>query len=283
MKNMKQFRNALWLAAPVAALSLFSSCTKEEEELTPITAEEVQFVNSQTSMDAYYEDADDIVFTGMVNAFSQEGGRVQDFRDLGCAELLHNADTRTLTINFGESCTGPQGHVRSGKIIVSYAGKLFEDGFTQTVSFENFSIDGVALEGTRTLSYEGGMDEQQPRFQVVLSGGKITWPDNTFATREVNQKRTIVLAANDGNIEYLVSGTASGTRRSGETYMVKIDQPLTFSRNCILEGNYVPVKGALQLTREGKESLTVDYGDGACDKEATILVNGRSQTITIGG
>lgn len=276
--NMKQFRNALWIAAPMAAMSLFTSCTKEEEEMMPVTAEEVQLANSEAAMDAQFQNVDNIVFESMLMA-TNEGGR---FEMSNCALVNHNADTRTLTVDFGEGCADAQGHVRAGKIMVTYQGKIFQDGFTQDISLENFSIDGVALEGTRSWTYTGGMSEQMPSFAITLEDGKVTWPDGTFATREVNQVHTIVFGANSGNNEFQVSGTASGIRRNGQEYTSNISQPLVFSAGCMSEGIYVPVSGVQQIAADGKDTMTLNYGDGACDKIANVTVGGRSQDVTIG-
>lgn len=56
-----------------------------------------------------------------------------------------------MTIDFGTSCTGKDGRVRSGKILVTATSfKIFPSLRQKT--FENFVVDGKKIEGTVSVS-----------------------------------------------------------------------------------------------------------------------------------
>lgn len=51
---------------------------------------------------------------------------------------------------------------------------------------EGYTINGVTLEGTRTLTNAQTSTSDAPRFNVVLANGKATFPNGLIATREAN-------------------------------------------------------------------------------------------------
>jgi hypothetical protein len=40
-------------------------------------------------------------------------------------------------------------------------------------------------------------------------------------------------------------------------------------------------QGVLEHTPSGKAMRTIDYGNGACDDQATVTINGNTYTITL--
>jgi hypothetical protein len=70
-----------------------------------------------------------------------------------------------------------------------------------------------------------------------------------------------------------VFGTANGINRSGRAFTVNIPQatPLIKHKSC----QFID-KGVLELTPNGFKTRTVDFGNGACDDDATFTVNGNT-------
>lgn len=143
------------------------------------------------------------------------------------------------------------------------------------------------IEGTRTVTNSSGSLEDHPSFTIVVDGGKVTWPDGTFATRESNRTREWIRAANPINDEWRVTGTAAGTNRNELSYTMEITKALVFKRQCAISNRiFMPVAGEKVLTTvlsTGTRQMKIDYGDGECDKIVTVTINGESKEVEING
>ncbi len=285
--------------APVAAtiLVLFSSCDPQE---TPLQ-EEAASVAEDVISDMAFEDADDLAGLALLADPATAGGRtygeprVITVIDPRCncenlvitIELDNDSSAEhpkgTITIDFGAGCTDPIGNVRKGKIIVSFNGRRFQPGSTVITTFQNYSINDIQLEGIRTLTNISESNEEAPAFEIELTNGRSTWPDGTQATREHCYVREWTRAANPLNDALTVSqcggreNAATGTNRRGRSYAMKIVEPLVYKRGCP-----IAVSGIKELTdlTSGKV-ITVDYGNGSCDRTVTMTFGGQSRTIEV--
>jgi hypothetical protein len=68
-----------------------------------------------------------------------------------------------------------------------------------------------------------------------------------------------------------ISGSASGTDRSGKKFTVDINTPLRREMGC----RWI-VSGVQTITPEGKKARTIDYGDGTCDDKAKVTIDGNT-------
>ena len=117
---------------------------------------------------------------------------------------------------------------------------------------------------------------------------KVTWPDETFATRSVNKVREWDRAANPtGDIWQVFNGSdtepaAAGVNRKGKTYVMNITKNLIFKRECEISNDVViPVEGVKELLVDTKK-ITMDFGSGTCDNTVTITIDGKSKDVEIG-
>jgi hypothetical protein len=108
-------------------------------------------------------------------------------------------------VDFGVTgCTDLKGNIRTGKVIFTYNGRRFVTGSTVVTTVENYTINGVKLEGKRTLTNVTGSTSDAPKFNVVLENGKATLlADGTFAERESNITWSWIREANPAN-DYLL-------------------------------------------------------------------------------
>ena len=276
----------------VAMVVLVSSCEEEER----LTAEDTLAISEESVSDAYFEDVDDlssfVVFEGN---YEQLGGRVaQDGRTAGtderitdCSSIVisfsegSNAESGVITIDFGTGCT-VRGNTRSGKLILTYSGgPRGTIGFTVVTTFENYKINGIELKGTRTVERIAASIETNIKHSITLVDGEAIWPNNGgTATRNAEFTREWV--RNPADEKVIVEGNASGVTRRGRNYEMNITDPLVYKRACMLtEGIYMAVQGTKVFTKESKQ-IVIDYGDGECDKEVTITVNGATRSVNIG-
>lgn len=266
------------LGAAFLAPVLLTSC--DEETLDTVFDGDADIAVEEGTIEADLEDIDDMVSLSVELTDGSTGGRVMmrpNDRRFDCATVTLDGDKTagTITIDFGDGCEGPNGRVRRGIIKIVYEGaRRFLPGFTAATTFEDFSIDGVQIEGTRTVTNTAESTDESPKFNITLVGGKLTWPDGTMATREVNKTREWVRAAVPANDSLIVNGTANGITRSGNSYNV-VNTDIVFRRFCRW-----PVSGTKVITTDARV-ITIDFGDGTCDRRATVTVDGQSEDVNL--
>jgi len=257
----------------VALLFLVSSCNEEVENSNDIV--EDFDLEAEETADANYEDVDDIVDAGM--EFENGSARVAEDEVLDGATIDHDTINKVITIDYGDGTEGRRGRLRSGKVIISYNERRLTPGAFRQVTFENFMVDSVLVEGVRRLENTSASTDEAPQFTVTLTGGRLTFTDGTTITREVSKVRTWNRESNPVNDTVTITGIASGTRRSGTSYSVEILEEMKYQRGCRSGRVFIPVSGVKLITAEGNTAL-VDYGDGECDNIATISINGGEAT-----
>jgi hypothetical protein len=285
MKNNKLFKSASILM--IAVTSLVFSCKDEDR----ITAQDTQDITEEALTDSYYQDIDDMAGVAVESPSENEfsGGRgkgiitINDSR-FDCALNVTiertNSDpahpTGIITVDFGTAgCEDNRGNERKGKLIFSYNGKRFVTGSTVITTPVNYSINGVLLEGTRTLT-NVSTSTDIPEFNVILTDGKATFEDGSVAERESNitwkWNRTVTPA----ELTINQSSTASGTTRGGREYEVSLLAELKYKRFC-----GIAVSGIKHYAIDGEKQITIDYGDGTCDRAMTVTVNGVTHNVSV--
>ncbi len=294
------------LSLTATALFLFFSSCKEQDTIS-FSADDNSNLQSEASIDAQSEDLSDLSGVAMTaDAGTSTGGRAGDVA--GNARSIVISDTRFqcatvtlefaadnnpsnpatihgyITIDFGTGCTGPNGRTRKGKIHVEFMGARFLPGSTVTITTENYSIDGIKIDGTRTEINSTGSTENAPKF-TINEDVTVTFLDNTTATRTSTRTRTWNRAANPLEDTWTVTGSAFGTTRKGKDYVMTITNPLVFKRACaILSKLVLPVQGTKELivgSNADAKKITTDFGDGTCDLKVTITINGRSKDVSL--
>ena len=290
MKTNTLFRTLSILL--ISALWLMSSCEEEER----ITLQDTQDISEEALTDSYFQDLDDMAGVAIVSDDATSGGRsaiggrdiiIQDdrFNCDGIIVRIEPTDTNPdrpkgrIEVDFGTSgCSDVRGNVRKGKVIFTYDGRRFLQGSSVVTTVEDYHINGIKLEGTRTITNQTGSTADAPTWNVKLENGRATFEDETFATRKSNITATWIREANPVNDRLVidVTSTASGTTRGGRSYEVSLVEPLEFKRFCSFA-----VKGIKRYLIDGEKEIIIDYGEGECDRSVTISVNGATRKLTI--
>jgi hypothetical protein len=277
MKKMKAFRLPLLLAGSI--LFILSSCDKEKET----EAIDTSPAELEATYDDAFEEVDAIVESTM-NYFN-ENARVAETEEendlIRCGIKTHDYENKIITIDFGDGCEGWGGRIRKGKIIITYTDRKFVPGSVWTITFEDFYINDIQVEGLRTCTNVSTSFEDDPSFNITLENGKLTWPDGTFAEREANHTRTWIRMGSPLRDEITLIGSASGTNRRGVAYTVTIVSMLRFKRACWATRIFIPVEGVKLIKREGYPDVLIDYGDGACDALVTVTIDGVSREMNL--
>lgn len=197
----------------IAGLMFLASC---DDNTIDFNESDEQNVENEAVTDAYYEDVDDLAALAVsADAATLTGGKESTSGRMvnkpndhrwNCPgvvitiEVGPNSTPQSpqgvITIDFGTGCEDERGNIRKGKIIITYNGRRFFPGSSIVTTFDGYEINGIMIEGVRTLTNVTGSLEENPTFTITIVGGKITWPDGTIATREVNRTREWVRASN---------------------------------------------------------------------------------------
>lgn len=276
------------LAAATFSL-LFISCDKnpiakilEEKEATVLSAE----------TDVTAEAAFDDVFNNVMGVNDEVGmagtgafGRVNEPWHCYTVTATKLDAPRTfplkIVVDFGTGCTGRNGVLRKGKIITTYSNRLTVKDATAVTTFEGFSVNGVKLEGTHTITQLGSINDTL-KFGLKIENAVVTkengeaaaW-QSTKTLKQIGGNSTLYQPGDD---VYSLTGESNGTvTLSGNEYSwsKRVINPLVKANNC----EYIQ-SGSVGISRNGKEN-TINFGDGTCDNKATITINGISVTITL--
>lgn len=281
-----RFRTLLSHAVfPAVMLVALSACNNENEN--PSTTEQAQTVTAEADAEAAFEDIDDLTEVAVEQASATSGGRVMEGPDddrlcEGVYSREGDRESGTITLDFGDGCPDKKGNIRKGKIVINYEGHRFEPGSVAVTTFEDFSVNDVEVEGIRTVTNISESIDAPPVFSITLAGGQLTWPDGTTASREAEKTVFIYREPNPVHDVLKVLGEASGINKRGIGYEMMITDTLVFKRECrALKRGRIPVSGVKVIETEHK-TITVDYGDGNCDGDVEVIVNGESESVTVG-
>lgn len=279
--------------AVIAGLTVNISCSEDEPEFS----QEAAYAAEESNIDAYYADADDMAGVAVSESDETEGGKISegarelqlnDDRFCGVSVLL-DLDLSTplrpigdITIDFGNACEDPNGNVRRGKIIVHFEGRRFRASSFIAITFENYEINGMKLNGVRTLTNLQGSNVEKPTFQIELENGSIEW-DGKVATREhcfiSTWDRGTILAPGDDVLKISqctdAAQAAEGINRNGVHYRMFIEEELVYKRGCPMAVS--GVKKFVEVNT-GKE-IIIDYGSGTCDATIAITVDGNIHNV----
>ena len=261
----------------LAALITLSACKKDYKNDSNGDADtSASLASSGSISQSLYDDAFDVITSE--GEASSVNGRVET-----CATVtLSPADTttfpKTMTIDFGSGCTSANGIVRKGKIIATLSGKLRKSGTTVSVSFSNYYVNNYHVEGTYSITTNSG-NGNGLNYTTAVSGGKITYPDgNTWYS--YSGTHTLAQTSGAGTATfaddvYSWTGGFSSSNSAGKSLTVSITSALIKSMSCknIISG--------VQTFTYNAISGSINYGDGACDNQATLTIGSKTTPITL--
>ena len=300
---MKALKSTITLKAASAmalAFVLFLSSCKKDNEL--LNSSDTQNLSSESISDSYSDEANDMsnIAIGGVSDLQYAGARTEgdpvtnlgDLDDrLKCATVTitrsPNSNTSnpigSIVIDFAGGCTDARGVVRKGKITINYTGRRFAPNSTIVTTFQDYFRNGVKVEGTHTLTNVTSTNASSPRFNVVIVGGKLTFPDGKTISRAHDFTREWQRASNPTQDKWVIlaGSFATGTNKSGRSYRMDVTKDLVYSRACQISNKVFIAVSGTKVFVVGDRSYTVDYGNGDCDNDITVTINGASKTITV--
>jgi hypothetical protein len=176
----------------------------------------------------------------------------------------------TFEIDYGTvGCVGDDGITRIGKIHITTNKKWSQLGTVVTVNLLNYKANGVTYSGIIKVTRPDAVTITTEVMNGTCTDG--TWTIEWNGTKTMKQ----IAGGNTPNIladdVFTIEGNSTGKNREGRTFTTLITSPLVKKTNC----KYI-TSGTLELTPDGFKTRTVDFGNGACDDDATFTVNGQT-------
>lgn len=261
---------------------VFMSCSDEEgvtmNDSVELSTEDIQDVvvadDITSDIDNILED-DDIDFNLLGRSTDSSSSSVAD-----CVTRTVEADptseTLTITLDFGDNCTGPRGKELSGKIVIVY--QKTDTGYSKEVSFDNFSVDGNVIEGSKSVVKvkDNGNGNKEAthtvNISVTLATGETVSLEGTRVREKIAGDDTLIR----GDDVYLISGSWKFVNKLGNEFTGNITEKLRREYAC----KFI-VSGITEITKNGV-AYTLDFGDGNCDNIATVTNStGESREIML--
>lgn len=290
----------------------FTSCRKKEEKIEAVEDTEQGTANDNNAAEAFVADID-----AMGSQVSEDGQLAyRGEGDLGVTlELAPEATVtisgKIITVDFGSvGVTGKDGRVRTGKIIYNFSASSSSalyyrnPGFSMNVTSQNYVVDGYQItilnktvSNTTPSTIPSGTNPGTNLTWAITAnvsivkpnnGGTITW--SCARTKElINTSDSTCYRGQSLHIIWSkaivkLNGNTSGTNAKAEQFTAT-------ATNLVRDFNCAPIagrpmrhpfiSGTIVYTPGSRPSRTVDFGNGACDSNATVTIKNRTFSIVL--
>ncbi len=259
------------LLIPLLLCLVLAACRKDDRDRDQAAL--LDFTIGKTMFDDAFQIMDEI---------ADETDGIRSTPD--CVESIE-VDTlsspMSIRIDFGNStCTDILGTRRQGVLMVTFSGRYRDVGSQITIQAENYQVNDYILNGTQNITNLGLNSGQVPHFNVNTVNATVRRESNDYAIKwDASMVRTWVTGSESiflEDDEYSVSGNAEGIDRNGNAYDLSVIRPVVFSFVCPWIHS-----GKISLTPSGKNVRFLDYGNGQCDNDATIEIDGFTSSVSI--
>ncbi|TRX22810.1 hypothetical protein [Flavobacterium franklandianum] len=196
-------------------------------------------------------------------------------------------DTWTRTVDFGtQGCALPNGNSVKGKIIISFSKNFATPIRTISYKLEGFYHNDKLIEGSKTITHELKTSDLLSDIHPVTTHSidvKVTFPDGKIYSRIGTRVREMVegfaTMTNWEDYVFKVWGYHITAFPNGSKYTCTTQKttPLLIKMSCKMP---YPVSGVVEIVKNDA-TATLDFGNGDCDKLATITAQGVSKEIVL--
>ncbi|HMN31782.1 MAG TPA: hypothetical protein PKA54_00250 [Chitinophagaceae bacterium] len=262
------------LLTSLVTLSIFSACVRERDTDVDIVKEEVLGEMIYDNTLSIVDDA----------GTKSTGELLANYKMAGyCADIIHDtfSNPRKIIIDFGVSnCLCNDGRIRRGKIIAEYTGGKYTDTTSSTlIQFDNYFLNDMYVTGTMKIANMGHNVVGQKYFEIETEGKFIKLIGEDTVYWNASRTRTWIQGENTpmwGDDIYKLEGKGNGKNANKQYYSMNITDPLIRDLSC----RYI-TKGIIEMQPQGKTLRTLDYGDGSCDNDATVVLDKKAFHIEL--
>lgn len=265
------------LIAIAAASIAFTSCKKTD---TATANDEIEATfelsGDQAVADNLTEDANDVFMEAATDNDLMGGKTEEVFQSMGilsCAIVQVTPQIgfpKNISIDFGAGCVSPNGIFRKGKINIVLSDTVRKPGSTAVLTFDGYYVNGFKKEGT--ITWTNTSNGNVKSWQRKVENGKVTAPGGRYWLH--NGIKNVVQTAGyntQGNLlddVFSITGNSTVTNSNNVSRTATITEALQKKTICenIDKG---------KITLQGpNHNAVIDFGNGSCDKIATISIDG---------
>ncbi len=275
MKKSLEQTNFIRITLMLLAMLLLTvvSCSKEEsaeDELSNtevISATELQFSDeAEMISEEVTTVAEDVYAADEISMISKADYQSDYLPDCVTITTVVTDTTREKTIDFGEGCELPNGNVLSGIIQLSYAKDMETASKSIALTLENFTFNGVVVEGSADILRVRSNDNGNPQ-STANASFNATWPEGDTASFTGTRTREWIEGYGSGfwgdNV-FLITGKRTYVGRLGNVFVKEVITPLRREMAC----RFI-VSGVLEISRNDN-TASLDFGDGSCDAKGIL-------------
>jgi hypothetical protein len=274
-----KIKNLVIFTAVSLTAICFYSCKKDNTTSSPDAevATTFELSGNDAVTENIIEDNNDILMeTAVDNNFAGNSpvSVTQSMNILGCASVTVaplEGFPKNISIDFGSGCTSVNGVTRKGKIYITVSDSLRKTGSVAVMTFYDYYVNGFKVEGT--IAWTNTSQVGSRSWERKCEDGKITANDGRFwlhtGIKNVVQVEGVNTPHNLLDDVFSITGNHTITNAKQETRTSTIIEPL--EKKVICEN---VDKGTVKI--EGpNHTATIDFGDGTCDRIATISIDGK--------
>jgi len=279
MKNC--FKSLKFTGMVLFSVLFLASCNKDEspeivDEQTFDVAELKASDETELISEEIVNIGEDVYATDEILATAKSSYASDFLPDCVTITTVITSTSKEKTIDFGEGCELPNGNVLSGIIFLSYLKDMELATKTLSMSLENFTFNGVSVEGSASVERMRSNENGNPQSDASASFNA-AWPDGDTASFNGNRTREWIEGYGSGfwgdNV-ILISGSGTYTGKQGNVFMKETITPLRRELAC----RFI-VSGVLEISRNDA-TASLDFGDGSCDALGVLTYpNGESEEI----
>lgn len=266
---------------------IFLSCNEETPEPpTTVSPPTTTSTQENTQIQSNFDDVNRLIQLAFERAKIGETSG-EDTVTSSCYEVYVDFTNKTAEIVFDETIICLDGKRRKGKFNITYTGPYRTAGTIITTTLENYEVNAVKLEGTKTVTNNGLNMEGNLEYTIEVTNAKRTGIDGKITTWNSSRTREWIAGSSTAldvtDDIYLVYGTSNGNNSNSQNFTVNTSKSdaLKLDIACWLTTG-IPVSGKVTITPEGEEPRTVDYGDGSCDRNLTLDFLGNTFNLVSG-
>ena len=263
----------------VGAFSLLAfSCSDDVDEILDMGQEqeeeqEQKLVVEQTELAAIF-DLDDMssAADGMISGIYGDRNSANSGKDETCYTAVYTE--KGFSATFDNCTSAANDYLMNGSIEVVYGGE--EDSHDYTVSYSNFSVGGIKLNGERSVGIS--VEESINGYDLVFDVGvdmDVVLEDGRELSEEGDKNYRFVSPDSGEGFVLQMNGEWTVTS-DDDTYNIDIANVLQAESSCDYIG-----KGLMELSKNGL-TVDVDFGDGSCDDIADLIYpDGTKEVISL--
>jgi hypothetical protein len=186
---------------------------------------------------------------------------------------------KTITIDFGNGCLGPDGKFRVGAIILHLTKPIRRPGAVLTITFRGYYVNRIHIEGTKIISNLSTNTEL--KFTVQVVNGRVTFPSGRgYVCNSLKYVKQIAggTTRTIRDDVYSIQGRANVTFNGGLSITLDVERPLIKKVVCPW------VSDGLLKIRINNRVLFLDFGapnNGDCDNKALLTWNNGNNQLLI--